>query len=407
MVVSTSLLAACGSSEHGGSGEAPPSSVAAHPGTLLVLDHLGLPIPSLEVLIDGALVTTDAHGSAPVPNLAPSYDALTGINSLVFAYHGLTSEGPTLKLRVAPTTAARSSSFSLETKTEPGPNRQVFFSFGVAGGGDQWRVTGGAQYLTIEWDGSPNATLSTEAFLVDVDPNTQAVIGYAGYAQQTWALSDGMNAIWQPAFSAPPFETKTIHLDVSIPADNKLMFATLRFSPSAGKQSSFGVQQPVSPSIDFLVPATSTRYEVGVQGGRGNDASFATAHEVSPGARVSLTLPAATAAISPADGASEVGLDTEFTWSPVTDAVYNLSATASPLPATNYFVYSSTPSVHLPDARALGVALPQFTSYSWAAGYVTQTSLDAYAAGQPSAGSASGSGTSATRSFTTLGNSGN
>ena len=60
-------------------------------------------------------VTLDANGRASVPNLSQRYDAVTRVDSYVYAYQGLSSRGPTLKLRLASSTAA-ASSFFLELK---------------------------------------------------------------------------------------------------------------------------------------------------------------------------------------------------------------------------------------------------------------------------------------------------
>jgi hypothetical protein len=398
LAIAACLLGACGASDGEAKGK-PSSPTPSHPGSLLVLDQRDQPIPALRVQIDGALVTTDANGRASVPNLSQRYDAVTRVDSYVYAYQGLSSRGPTLKLRLASSTAA-ASSFFLELKAEPGTNQELYLVVGVESEDAQPFVTGSPQSLAVNWYGSSSATLSVEAFLADVDPMTRAVLGYAGYAQHSWAAANGMSDTWEPTFSAPPFDTTTIHVDLSAPADTTLVAAGLLLEPSAGKQGFFGAVQATRPSIDFLVPATAARYEVYAQVARENDNSSATAHDVTAGARVNLTVPAAPAAIAPADSTADVTLDTEFTWSPVTDAVYYLIATSSLPPAPSYFVFTSTPSAHLPDTSALGLELPQVASYSWSACSASHVSLDSYAAGaRPTGG-----GASAPRNFQTAGN---
>lgn len=184
---------------------------------LLLLDQLGQPVAQTRALIDGKVVMTDDEGRAQLGELPASYDAVIADGTYVRAFMGLKARSPTIEL------ANRNLHFNNEyvanvniSKVNTGANQGLFYAAGVTGEGiarqelgynsdDKW------SWATLSWAGAPEVTLSAQAFLAQLDPETRYVVGYSGFASKSWSNAARQQTVsWTPEFDIPTFKTKTI-----------------------------------------------------------------------------------------------------------------------------------------------------------------------------------------------------
>jgi hypothetical protein len=377
----------CGRSERGQTAE--PDG-GTHPGELLLLDDDGLPWPNLQVQIAGTMLTTDEAGLAPLPDLPPTYDVITGWSSRVFAYIGLTSRSPTLAL---PDTSSADPEFGVLLEVERSPDlaadQDIVVTLGLTG--PKRRGPWSANVVNDQgiatdayWDGDEVATLSAEAFLVDRDPDTHQILRYSGYAEKEWKNPNNEQLQWSPDFVPPPFDTATIHFDVAVPSGAGLGEEDVNIVEASGRSGAFSYDA-TDPNTELLVPnLPGVHYDL--QGAVGDFPStfVVQAENVRPGAEVHLQALVGPQGVAPSNLATDVGLDTEFSWTEVEGAVYSVGVYGNDVGDPEYHVFTSTPSAHLPDASAFSTYWPRGKEYYWLVHSENgHRSLDAFAAGEP------------------------
>jgi hypothetical protein len=126
---------------------------------------------------------------------------------------------------------------------------------------------------------------------------------------------------------------------------------------------------------------------------------------IAPGTtNVSIAIPTAVTAISPADSGTGITTGTDFTWTPLTGGVHILEITG-PGSSPSYYVFTTAATARIPDLSGQGLGLPAATAmYHWVVlGVGPWTSVD-QVAGDSSilpTGNVLNESASADRTFTT------
>lgn len=368
-----------GSAEQGG-----------HPGTLLVLDALKGAAPNVRALVNDVVIETDATGHAVLPpDLPAAYDVAVYSGPSVYAFVGMTTRSPTVVLTnqyLNPKLAG--ASVDILNPADLGPDQRVLFTIGALGAEAAHQVTGwssdsGGAYLGVNWIGPSSATLSVEAFLVDLEPTSRQVLDYLGYATRDFPDADGLEATWTPEFGPMPFEVTTAGFEVELPEGASFDFTAASLFEASGRSGPMGSADAASAT--FLLPKLpgATCYFSGLT--YDDDSAFAAeARDVAFGSVAHARASKGPTALAPADGAT-VSVDTEFSWTAADGAVYYLLAyTTDDGPYLDYTIATSSPSARLPELSSLGLPFPVGRRFDWSAhSELGHASLDTYAAGEP------------------------
>jgi hypothetical protein len=403
LAVALFALDACGSSKHHEPGS--DSTGGEGRGTLLVLDTVHAPVSGVQVLVNGAVVTTDENGEATLPSGLPaSYDLAVVSNSHVYAFVGLKTRSPSVVLANQYLSAELAHTrLVLPIPADLDLNQQILLTVAVIGEDAEHQDYGGNFGNTeidedVYWVGSPSATVSAEAFLVDVEPSSGAITDYVGYATQDWPNAGGLELTWSPTFGPMPVDTTNVEFAVDLPAGAIFDFDEAFVTETSGRSGKMASTQN-GATAKLLVPnLPGAHYDL--QGlTHDTESSFvAEAHGVAPGATAHAQALTGPKQVAPADRATDVTADTDFTWTAPEGAIHHLLAyTADAGPYLEYSITSAVPSVRIPDLGALGLPFPAGRTFAWSANTdYGQSSLDTYAAGERS----TGWGYSKPRSFT-------
>jgi hypothetical protein len=408
VVTSIAMLACGGKSD---SREPAPTNEVAGPVALRVVDQIGSPVPNTAVLIDGALVTTDADGQATSADVHHSYDAAVVVGIHAYAFLGLTTREPVLKLRssLVPDFSSRATVEVLAGLPETTPVALIPRVTGTPPDEQAAipRLANNDEVVEMAWRGSSNATLSLEAVVVQdgTDLNT---VAFSSYATATLDAAPGAGLVWQPEFLPVPFDTVPIHVDTDTGgAELLLITCSATIDASVGP---FGLLASVFEAVSADVPVLDipgARYvmsadvEVLPDNAADDETMFhVEQRDVEAGSSVHLQAVPLAQNVAPKDGAT-IGPDTTFSWTAGEGAVNVLFLedtsveASSPLDdsATTPFLYhiaTSELSARMPDLNALGVAFSAGDEFEWSvSSQFGHASVDTYAAGEPSNGYAS------------------
>jgi hypothetical protein len=374
---------------------------------LLLLDALGQPAAQAQALIADKLVTTDDEGRAELGELPASYDAVIVVGSSVLAYQGLHARSPTIEF---PNSYLGSNEHGANIgilKPTTTPKQQMYFAVGVTGEGISRQTIGSngddkSSWAIIWWAGPSDVSLSAQAFLADMDPKTGSVLGYSGFASKAWSNAGQQNDVdWTPEFEVPPFKTKTIHVELTLPPDVSVGWYSVTLHQPSGEIGPIGTAF-AGPSADLVVPdLPGATFDIfALLYGQGSDYQVQM-HDVSAGSAVRADGANSPKQLTPEDGLTDVTPKTNFSWSAQLGFVYELLAFAdsNEQPYTDYLVATTATSARLPDASALGVPFPSNLSLRWMVRSERgPASVDDYAAAP---NTATGTGFSDFRSFTT------
>jgi len=374
---------------------------------LLLLDSLGQPVPGWQALIADQLVTTNDEGRAELGELPASYDAVIVVGSSVLAYLGLQARSPTIEFPNSRVGSNDHGASVYISKANATPNHPMYYAVGVTGEGISRQTLGyngdeKSNWATISWAGSSEVTLSAQAFLADVDPQTGSVLGYSGFASKTWPNAGRQNNVdWTPEFEAPPFKAKTIHVELTLPPDVSVRWYSVNLRQPSGESGPIGTAY-AGPSADLVVPdLPGATFDIFVVlHGPGNDYQVRM-RDVTAGSTVHAEGGNGLQQLTPEDGLTGVTPNTDFSWSAQPGSVYELLAfTDSGIePYTEYFVATAATSVRLPDTSALGLPFPSSATLEWLVRSERgPASVDDYAAAPYSA---TGTAFSDYRTFTT------
>ena len=373
---------------------------------LLLLDALGQPAAQVPVLVGGKLVTTNDEGRAALDELPAKYDVVIVVGANVLAYQGLQTRSPTIEF---PNSYVGSDEHGAKveiSKATTTTNQRLYYAVGVSGQ-DISRQTLGynsdaqSSRVTLAWAGPSDVTLSAQAFLADVDPQTGTVLGYSGFASTAWSNAGRQNVAWTPEFEAPSFESKTIHVELTLPPGVSVASYSVNLRQPTGERGPIGTAK-TGPSADLVVPdlpfatfdifallrGPNTDFQIPMRG-------------VSAGSTVRAEGANSPQQLTPENGLIGITPETNFSWSAQPDSVYTLLAftDSDKQPYMNYLVATTETSARLPDTSALGVPFPSGVTLRWMAHAERgHASVDDYAAAPYTS---IGTGASSSRTFTT------
>jgi hypothetical protein len=366
---------------------------------LLVLDEFGRPFVNTPVLVDGTLTVTGDDGFAALPELGPSYDVSFVTDDHAFVFEGLRSRAPVLELPSLGPDELFGTTLQIQKPADLGDDTAIRFMAGVK----DTELTPHLTYSTndsdveleVVWPGMRSETLSAEAFLVQINPLTEEPLVYLGYAAEDWPAV-APSVTWAPGFTAPPFDTAPVHVELTLPDGASVQYYEAEASDGSDRRGPLGYSlgNPGSTSAanataDVLVPdLAATTYTVFAHTSAAEGGFVAQSPDgVHAGDSIRLVARAGPVALTPASGAV-VDSNTDFTWTPVESAVHYLFI--FPVDDGSSFditLATTEAQAHLPDLSALGLPFPAGRSIRWLANAVTGVAtLDAYAAGAPSRG---------------------
>jgi hypothetical protein len=375
---------------------------------LLLLDGLGEPVAQTRALIDGKVVTTDDQGRAELGTLPASYDAVIAVGTDVRAFVGLKARSPTIEIadRELDPSNEHVARVNISRASTP-PNQSLYYAAGVTGGNISRQTLGyngddKSSWAIIRWAGAGDATLSAQALLADIDPRTRSVVGYSGFASKIWPnAAQQSTADWSPEFEAPAFETKTIHVELSLPDEVSVGWYSVSIRQESGETGPIGAFYS-GASADLLVPdLPGATFDIFAALSSPVGSYQIVMRAVSAGATVHAEGGDGLQQLAPETGTGNVTPETEFSWSTGPGYVYELLAFSDSTTQLNYnyLVATTGSSARLPDTSALGVPFPAGLTLQWLArserGYA---SLDDYAAASQAL---TGTGFSDYRIFTT------
>ncbi len=377
-----------------------PRAAASGPVSLRLVDESGQPFPATDVLVGGGIVVTDADGRATTGMLPATYDVEVVLSdprngpSVAYAFLGMSSRSPLIKLHAALSPLTSDASLQLEQPAGLKPSEQAVFL--IAGAPDvppedqtvQVYDPVGGSYADVTWPGSSSTEVTAAALIGEFDSDQMNVIGYSSYAATTLDLSPSAWTYWQADFSAVPFDTATIHVDCDADSSDIVGYGSSLYEAS-GLQGPLGLATPRTGGADLTVldmPGSHYGVQASVQAQTG--VFVAEQSNVAVGASVFLHVGTPPEALTPADGAV-VGSDSQFTWMAGEGSVNDLrlmAADGQP-PVRSYEIATTDTSVTLPDFSALGFEFPAGRALSW---YVVSelghASIDAYASGERASG---------------------
>jgi hypothetical protein len=381
---------------------------------LRVVDQIGSPVADALVLIDGALVTTDADGQATSSDVRATYDVAVVFGTHAYVFLGMTTRSPLLELRHS-VAVALTSTATVELlgdfRTTP-----LALVAGVTGTSPDeqtgyFRPTNQGGSIGMTWRGSSAATLSVEAVVTETDESTGTfspfgnTIGFSSYAKQTFDAVPDADLMWQPELTPVPFDTVPIHVGTDAAAPGLIEYSA-EITESIGP---LGVLATVGSGASADLPVLDipgARYvisaDIAVPQDDENTADtsvHAEQRDVEPGASVQLKTAPLTLNIAPGDH-SIIEPDTTFSWTAGEGAVNVLYVLGNDTDAQFYYAIATQErSARIPDLSPLGKPFPAGRNLTWSVGSeFGHASIDTYAAGERSNGLASGAtrfGTSA------------
>jgi hypothetical protein len=366
---------------------------------LRVIDGIGNPVPSTPVLVDGAIVTTDADGRATSAGVVASYDIAIVVGGNAYVALGMTTRSPTLKL-LDMTLPELSSTATVEVDADSSDTQRVLPILGTPdvpadeqvvslGYSESGRRTAGAT-----WRGSADVELSVEAVVAELDV-TGNVVGYSDYAEQSFEASPGDELAWQPDFGPVPFDTVPIHVDTDVDVEGRTVFLASVIHESSGAIgfSSYGSNAGSGDLLVLDIPGARYQVTAELQTSRDNAlsgevvAEFLTQQrDVEAGASIHLVTGPFTLSTAP-DAGSLIDPDTTFSWTAGEGAINLLEVVADDAegPRMEYEIATTDQSAELPDLTPLGFAFPSGRKLWWlVTSEYGDASVDTYVAGERS-----------------------
>ena len=193
---------------------------------------------------------------------------------------------------------------------------------------------------------------------------------YKGYAVKTGVAvaAGGTTNNVNLAMSAPG--TSSVGGAVTVPSGVTVAskLASLSFDDTAQLQLS-RLLFDSETSFSYLYPNITGATAVVSAGGANADGDLVSARvsAIALGTtNVSIALPSPISVIIPANSATTIGTDVDFSWTAFSggNAVYIFQASGPPS-APSYTVFTTATSARIPDLGAQGMGLPSATAYSW------------------------------------------
>jgi hypothetical protein len=359
------------------------------------------PADGVTVVIPGKpAAITDASGTFSISGVTTPYDctALDLQGKVSTTYLGLTRSDPTLQIfdLIEPRSGTINGSVTPFTATLL-PPLVVFGSpdgaTALAGGAEAGDpVPDRYDYELIPGWSGPTTTTGTLHALQWMEGNDGQPATYTGYASQAGVEVPNFGMAWAPTLALAPVGTSTLTgsitafqgavlrskvVEVHFKTGGLLPIVTDLTTPLTFSYATPSLASSVA-AIDVTAAATL---------GSTQDTSFVYGRGLSPDGSAQFTLRGPPLASAPANGATGVGLTTDFSWSAfsgVGGGVHVL-VTQGVGNAPWYYVVTSGTTARIPDLSAHGMPLPPSTDYGWQVrAYAPFTSVDAFAApGEP------------------------
>jgi hypothetical protein len=375
-------------SSDGGSGDA--ASIAVHG---KVTNALGQPLANQVVALLGTTTTatTDALGAFTFNGVASPYDLTIAdaTRKIAVTWRGITRTDPVLLFIFGKEPAAFSMTVS-GTLTGAVLSGAGTLSVDLSAGGDFLRADryahgDGSQTFSkkLTWDGDD--TISATIHVLETERDAQDLpMAYPGYGRlDLLAVTSGVDKPNQ-ALALNPVGTGSVAGSVAglagyqVGASLFIHFDAGAFvSPGTQPAGAAGAAVPFSFLSPDIAGTTLTVLAAGTTaGGALGVRVYKTVKATESG--VAITLPAAAAPTTPAEGATGVARAAAFAWTPVAKAVYIANVTAG---GVAHFIYTTQSTATVPDLSAFGglgaLALPASTAGTWSvAAYGPVTSID-------------------------------
>ncbi len=336
-----------------------------------VVDALGLPVPAVEVSIDGEVLTTDEAGrfTTDATVRAPYNIVIRETPTHFHVYEGLTRETPVLHLV---TTLDPDHLETAELTVTSSGAKGLVEGFAVTGD----RLWGGGLGASIRAYWPKGATHSGLVYGLswEVDDGLQPskFVGF-GRAQVDSLSTSTKNAV---DLGLDPVGTGFIAGEVTLPEGHTLTSRTLWLP--LGPRTSLPLATLATSSPTFTMAVPDIGFPTGVQvsaTGLGGQIHRYVPGLVS-GAIADIALPEAPQLIAPAI-AESITRASRLSFTGQADAVRLVAITGSGLTVS---VYTTDDDIALPESPELGLELPS-GGYKWLVSTIgtTQTDLDSFA----------------------------
>jgi hypothetical protein len=335
------------------------------------------PVPGAEVRLTSgsftAVATTDAAGAFTVASVPTPYDAMLVVTDLaeVTLYQGLGRADPTLvslgsSVAVHPG-ATVGGTLSGGASLPLPANYRTRVTFGSPEGGGVASASGatGSYQVMPTWWGPATTTGSLYALQWQYDA-AGLPIAYTGFASRSGVtLVDGDDLAGQDLSLAavasgqlsgtllpPAGYVPVLRRLLVVFGANQALDLARETSSDPGFGPTFDYLTPAPPSASLLLTAVATSATA---------STTVYAPLATSATGVDVTLPAAAALVSPADGAVGVSFGTTFGWTPTPGGI-SLLVVRGP---STFVTVTASSSATLPDTAALGVPLPPSTDFDW------------------------------------------
>jgi hypothetical protein len=354
----------------------------------VVVDSSLRKFPGVSVFIGAQSTVTDANGHFSIANVTPPYD-LTVLATVTSPggpakgaslFKGLTRTDPVIILALYPT-----STDNMGTLTGTVTGGDAPGTFGVntvvswvstpaplAFANPRLEINSSPYSLDVTWDVALSSITGNMHVLQWEHDCCGRPKSYTGYAVKTGVAvaAGGTTNNVNLAMSAPG--TLSVGGSVTVPSGVTLGTAPLRsaalsFDDTA--QIDLGFDGSSGTSFSYLYPnITGATAVVSASGySASGDLMEAKVSGIALGTtNVSIALPSPISVITPADSATSIGTDVDFSWTAFSggNVVYIFEA-IGPLGQPSYQVFTTATSTRIPDLSAQGMGLPSAAAYSW------------------------------------------
>ncbi|HVP67984.1 MAG TPA: carboxypeptidase-like regulatory domain-containing protein [Anaeromyxobacteraceae bacterium] len=359
-------------------------SIAIDPASMAlggkVIAPNGTPVAAAVVRVGSSTATTDAAGAFSLTSVAPPYDITATAPSglLTSVYPGMRRMDPTLVIfdtaPAFPLSAYLAGTLSGGAGFPQPAGHEAGVSFASAEANGSCPVLAGSStfFMDISWSGASSEAGTLHALQWTVDANGRPV-SYDGYGNRTGVtLTSGSTVSGQDiALAAIQARSVSGTIDNSVNSNVAViaMFTVLPDGarirvlpppsdpspyPSPGFQSTFSIPTPVLPSGKIDV--------VSFQGYVGGAYQEVHRHGLAADASgVAIQYGGLPMQNSPAEGATEVGPGTTFTWFAMPDSPVYVASFRGPSGSPGYDVFATAQSLTIPT----GFALPSNAAYTW------------------------------------------
>ena len=332
----------------------------------------GVPVIILGTTIPS--VNTDANGNFTISNVTTPYNiaVVDGADKASLVYKGLTRSDPTLvwpdiALGTARTATLSGTIYPASAFPEPATRRAriVFGSPEVAVGAIVNSNTGNYS-INATWYGPTTTTGTVYTLQWSFDAMTALPTSYDGFGARSGISLLDATANPNGNDTLSVVSSSTISGTVTPAAGYTLAAKSLSVAFANNASIPLATDNTAAGSFSFLTPSLNGA-TIMIAGSATKSGNSSSAHKVGLSASatgVALSVPAAPELSLPIDATTGVTKSSQFSWSPVPNAVHLLVFQgAAGLP--RYLVLTTAASDSIPDMTTAGLGLPASTNYQW------------------------------------------